>query len=57
VQHAAGNQLEDKFLVSDLNRVSGVVSTLVPRHEVEFLREEIDDFALAFVTPLRAKND
>ncbi len=54
VQYAAGDQLKDELLVSDLDGVAGVMPALVPRDEVECLREEIDDFALAFVTPLRA---
>src|SRR5207247_5319305 len=34
-----------------------VMSTLVTRHDIEFLGEEIDYLALALVAPLRAQHD
>ena len=57
MQHAAGDQLQDELLAAHLDRVAGVVPALVAGHEIEFLRKQIDDFALAFVAPLRPEND
>jgi len=33
--------------------VAGVVATLISRDDIESLRKQVDDFALAFVAPLR----
>ncbi len=56
-QNSAGDQLEDEFLRADIDGVSGVVATLITRHNIEALREKIDDLALALVAPLCAEND
>ena len=53
-QNAAGNQLQDEFLVADDYGMAGVVPALVARHEVETVGEQIDDLALAFISPLRS---
>ena len=37
--------------------VAGVVAALIAGHDVEALGEQVDDFAFAFVAPLRAKNE
>ena len=34
------------------DRVAGVVAAGVTRHDGETLREDVDDFAFAFVAPL-----
>ena len=54
MKDAGGNQPEDKLCSVDVHGVSGVVSALIPRHDIERLAKEIDDFSLAFVAPLRA---
>src|SRR5262249_27266897 len=56
-QDARGDQLQDELAAADLDSVAGVVAALVARDDVEVLREEVDDLAFAFVTPLRAHND
>jgi hypothetical protein len=55
-QHAAGNQLQDKLLALDCDGVSGVVAARVAGHDLEALREHVDDLAFALVAPLRADN-
>ena len=52
-----GNQLEDELLLADIDGVAGVVAALVARDDVEPVREQVDDLALAFVAPLRAQHD
>ena len=56
-QNAARNQLENVLLLADEDRVPRVVSALVARHDVEPIREQIDDFSLALVAPLGAEDD
>jgi len=41
----------------DRNRVAGVWATLVAAHEIRPLRQQVDDLALALVSPLRADDD
>ena len=55
-QHAAGNQLQDKFLAMNGDSMSGVVAAGIARHHLEALGEHVDDLALALVAPLRADN-
>src|ERR1700752_1375998 len=49
-------QVKHKRLIADLDRVSGVVPTLVARHDLETLSEQIDDLAFSFVAPLGANH-
>ena len=56
-QNAAGDQLENEFLLADEDGVAGVVAALIARDDIETLGEQIDDFAFALIAPLRAKND
>ncbi len=56
-QHAAGNQLQNKLLALDGDRVSGVVPAGIASHDLEALGKHVDDFALAFVAPLGADDD
>ena len=56
-QDSAGNQLQNKLLFPDKNRVAGVMAALITRHDVEALGKQVDHFAFAFVAPLRAEND
>ena len=53
-QHAARNQLQDELLAVDGDGVSGVVAAGIARHNFEALGEHVNDFAFAFVAPLRA---
>ena len=46
--------MQHKRFVADLYGVTGVVSPLIPGHDVEMLGEEIDDLAFAFIAPLGA---
>ena len=56
-QHAAGNQLQDELLAVDDDRVPGIVSAGIARHDREAFRQHVDDLALALVSPLRANDD
>src|SRR5256714_8772001 len=54
VNDAGRQQVKHEGLITDLNRVSGVVAALIADHDVEPLREQIDDLAFTFVAPLGA---
>ena len=54
VQHPAGNQLEGERFAVYHQCVAGVVATLVPDHHGHFLGEQVGEFPLALVTPLRS---
>ena len=43
--------------LADDDRVPCVRAALVAAHEIRVLREQVDDLALAFVSPLRADDD
>src|SRR6267154_525228 len=53
-QDAAGDELKDETIFADDDGVAGIVSSGDARDIVESSREIIDDFAFAFVAPLRA---
>ena len=56
VQDAGRDQMQDELLAVHVDGVPGVVSALIARDDRKLRRQQIDDLALAFVTPLRAKN-
>ncbi len=56
MQDARGDQMEDELLAVDVDRVSGVVAALIAGDDLETRRQQVDDLALAFVSPLGAKN-
>ena len=56
VQDAGRDQVEDELLSVDVDRVAGVVPTLIARHDRKRRRHQIDDLAFAFVAPLRAQH-
>ena len=55
MQDAGRNQVKDELLALHIHRVPGVVTTLIPRDRREVRRQHVDDLALAFVAPLRAR--
>ena len=55
-QHAAGHELQNKFLAVDDDGVAGVVSAGVTGYNREVFRENVDDLAFAFIAPLGANN-
>jgi hypothetical protein len=55
-QHAAGNELQDKLLPANNDRVPGVVPARIARHSAEALAQHVHNLALAFVAPLGAKH-
>ena len=54
-QNAAGNQLQDEFLVADVDRVAGVMSALIARDDVEPVGEKVDHLAFSLIAPLGAQ--
>ena len=56
-EDARGHVLELVGLAVGDDRVAGVGTALVAAHEVGMLGEQIDDLALALVSPLRADDD
>ena len=57
VEHARGNELQGEALAVDDDRVAGVVAPLVAHDQVRLLGQEVDETALAFVTPLGTYDD
>src|SRR6202041_258847 len=55
-QHSAGNQLQNKFLAIDDDRVPGIMAAGVTRHDRKALRQNIDNLSLALVAPLSSDN-
>ena len=44
--------MQDRFLAVDNDGMAGVVAARIADDHLRLLREHIDDFAFAFVTPL-----
>ena len=57
MQRPCGEQVEDMFLSSDDNRVSGVCSAACACEDIEMGCEEINELAFPFIPPLRADDD
>ena len=49
--------MEHERLITDLNGMAGIVTTLVAGDYVEALGEQINDLAFAFVSPLSTDNN
>src|SRR5205814_6669961 len=45
------------LLLADIDGVAGVVATLVARHNIEAIREQIDNFPFTLIAPLGAEDD
>src|ERR1700740_3043864 len=56
-QDAAGNQLQDKAITIENDGMARVVAAGATRDVVKGSRHVIDDFAFAFIAPLRAHHD
>jgi hypothetical protein len=56
-QHARRHEVELELAALGDDRVAGVVTALVPDHEVHPVRQVVDRLALAFITPLGAEHD
>src|SRR5919112_4967372 len=57
VQHAGRDEMELEHLVTEHQRVAGVVAALVANDERRLLGEEVRSLALALVAPLEADDD
>jgi hypothetical protein len=44
--------VKDGFVAVDDQRVACVIAALKPNDDIGFIGKEIDDFTLAFITPL-----
>ena len=56
-QNAGGNEAQDGLLAADDECVAGVMAALKADHALRVLGQPVDDFALAFIAPLRADDD
>ena len=56
-KNAAGNELQYVALFSNDDRVARVVASGDARYVIKRAGEIVDDFAFAFITPLRADHD
>jgi hypothetical protein len=56
-QHTARDELQDKLLAVDGDRVSRIMTAGITRHNLEALGQNVNDFAFAFVAPLRSDYD
>jgi hypothetical protein len=54
VQDPGRQQPQNDLLIAGVDRVAGVVTALRARDDGKMLREQIDDLAFAFISPLRA---
>src|SRR5690606_40342600 len=55
-QDAGGNQMQHRLLAVDHQCVASIVATLEAGHTGHLIGQQINDLALAFVTPLGAQN-
>ena len=53
-QNAGGNEMENVFFAAMNDGVAGVVAALTADDDVGVSGQDIDDFAFAFIAPLRA---
>ena len=56
-KNARGNQVQYGFLPFDHERVAGVMPALKANHPIGLVRQQVDNFSFAFITPLDAEND
>jgi hypothetical protein len=54
MQDAGWDETEDELRAVDEHGVAGVVPALIARNDRKMRRQQVDDFAFAFVAPLRA---
>ena len=55
--HARRDQVRDQLLAADHERVAGIRPAAVADDDVGPLGEQVDDLALAFISPLRSDDD
>ena len=56
-QNSGGNEVQDRLFAVDNQRVARIVTSLKARHRSRAVREEVNNFSFAFVTPLGADDD
>jgi hypothetical protein len=56
-QDTRRNQVQHGLLAIDDQRVAGIVAALEAHDSADFLGEQIDDLALAFIAPLGTQHD
>jgi hypothetical protein len=56
MQNAGRNQPQHEFPAVDVHRMASVVSALVACDDGKSWRDQVDDFAFAFIAPLRTEN-
>src|SRR5205085_7244482 len=56
-ENARRDEVEDVFRAAVNDRVAGIITALAPDNDVRLGGENVDDLALAFITPLRSDQD
>ena len=56
MKNSGRNQPQNELRALDVHGVAGVVAALIPGHDRKMRGQQVDDLALAFVSPLRAKD-
>jgi len=52
VKYPGGDDVQNVALPGEVYGMSGIVAALIPRDTIESLREDINEFSLAFIAPL-----
>lgn len=50
-------QPEHERPVADINAMAGIVPALITLHDIEPIRQQVNDLSLAFIAPLGADNN
>jgi hypothetical protein len=57
VKHPGWDKMQDVLFIANAHRVSGIGPSLVAGDDVGVLGKHVDYFSLAFIAPLRPKDD
>ena len=49
--------MQNRLVAIDDERMTGIVATLKTHHRLGLVSEQVNDLALAFITPVRTNND
>lgn len=49
--------MQNEFFAADHHGMAGIRAALIARHDIGLFTEQINDFAFAFIAPLRANNN
>ncbi len=54
MEHAGGDEVKDEFLAPDDDGVARVVAPVITGHDLDLVRQEVNELPLALVAPLGA---